>query len=50
MAAGHMGLVLLYSAQLQRGMMDYMRPATQEILRALIGSDWQTCIGFRSLR
>ena len=26
MPAGHMGLVLLYSAQLQRGMMDYMRP------------------------
>jgi len=25
MPAGHMGLVLLYSGQLQRGMMDYMR-------------------------
>ena len=31
MQAGHMGLVLLYSAQLQRGMMDYMRPACMEV-------------------
>ena len=32
MPAGHMGLVLLYSSQLQRGMMDYMSPGSIVIL------------------
>ena len=32
MPAGHMGLVLLYSAQLQRGMMDYMSPSEEHLI------------------